>query len=112
MDVVTVQLPGDVNHGNWYGLRKLFLHLDTVFGLVGPKAAVTLPFVFESKFSDGRSLEQMTRTYRKLPRGDTIDFRRTMRILRDLGRVQRFAARSGEPDKSVTGMKLVDYLAR
>lgn len=110
MDVVSVQLPGGTRTIQWYGLRKLFLHLDTVLGLLGPKTAVTLPFVFESKFSDRPSLEQITRACRKQSWGDAIDFRKTMRVLRDIGRVRRFAAGTGEPDPKVEGMKLVDYL--
>ncbi|MDR3639605.1 MAG: arginine deiminase family protein, partial [Isosphaeraceae bacterium] len=110
MDVVTVQLPPDSSAKKWYGLRKLFLHLDTTFGLLDTKMAVTVPYAFESKFAERHSLEQMTRACRKLPGGESIEFRKTMRILRDVGRVRRFVAGSGEPDPRVVGMKLVDYL--
>ncbi len=110
MDVVTVQLPGDLTATPWYGLRKLFLHLDTILGLLAPRTVVTLPYVFESKYTERDALPRLAGPFRKLPGGDAIDFRKTMRVLKDVGRVQRFLAGSGSPDTRVDGMKLVDYL--
>lgn len=119
LDVVSVQLPGarggDRRPGGvavapWDGLRTLFLHLDTVCGLLGRRSVITVPYVFEAEYAGRDTIRTLAAGFRKASRGAPVDVRRTERVLAEVGRVRRFRAGSGEPDGGVEGMKLVDYL--
>ncbi len=112
MDVVTVQLPGsrfvrrgDVS-GEWDRLRSLFLHLDSVFNLIGPRRAVAIPYFLDAEYARPSSLKALAEGCRDL----LGDSGRTWKDLEPIGRIRRYRAGSGEADPRVEGMKLVDYL--
>ena len=119
MDVISVLLPGarggehrpgGIAVAPWDGLRTLFLHLDTVCGLLGRRSFVTAPYVFEAEYAGKDQIRMLAASFRKVWRRPAADVRRTERVLADVGRVRRFRAGSGEPDRGAEGMKLVDYL--
>ena len=112
MDVIGVQLPGSKFvrkgevAGGWDSLRSFFLHLDTVFSLVDTRRALTVPYFLEEKYATPEILKEIAK---RCP--DLIEpGERTWEDLREIGRVRRYAAKTGEVDRRVEGMKLVDYL--
>jgi arginine deiminase len=112
MDVVTVQLPGSrfvrrgEVFGGWDSLRSLFLHLDSVFNLVGPKRALTVPYFLEEQYARPESLMAIAKGCPEVME----ESGRTWKDLEAIGRVRLFRAKSGEPDPKVEGLKLVDFL--
>lgn len=112
MDVVAVRLPGDgqyprdvIFRRDWTKFRTLFLHLDSVVGLVGPKTALMMPYIFEAQYA-GRDSHRLVGAFRR-SLGKTEVPRHG---LGDIGRIQVFRATTGEPMPGTGPQKLGDYL--
>ncbi len=117
IDVVSIQLPGAavrrsgrISATPWDSLRTQFLHLDTVLGLVGRRMCVTLPYVFEAKYGERIPLRTLAEGFQLAGEEEPEDIVDLMAKLKECGRVRRFAAGSGAPDRGVEGMKIIDYL--
>jgi arginine deiminase len=116
MDVVAVQLPsaGRVRKswpfadGN--GLRIKFLHLDTIMSLVGPDAAVAVPYFLEADFAGRDPLANLLRSMADEPGNEGPPLHKLADSLVDVGLVRLYRAGSGSLDPAVEGLKLVDYL--
>jgi arginine deiminase len=116
MDVIAVQLPsgGRVRKawpfadGN--GLRINFLHLDTMMNLVGPGAAVAVPYFLEAEFAGTDPLSNLLRGMAAEPENEGELLGKLADSLVEVGRVRRYKARSGALDPMGESPKLVDYL--
>jgi arginine deiminase len=115
MDVIAVQMPPGVapkrgDNTPRTPLHGTFLHFDTVCTFVDRQTAVTLPFFLEKEFTGKDPLTRMIRGLARLPKVNEADMEKMAAVLRDLGRVRRYRAGSGELDPSLGDLKLVDYL--
>ncbi|MEO8025826.1 MAG: arginine deiminase family protein [Bryobacteraceae bacterium] len=116
MDVLAVQMPSGGNSKRWSDpatrtpVHNLMLHLDTIATFVDRKKVLTLPWFLESKYEGKDPLTRMLRGLAKSPRVADGDVEKMCSALKDLGKVKLFRAGSGDQDRSVDGMKLVDYL--
>jgi arginine deiminase len=115
MDVVTVQTRKveALKWGRPNEIRSRLLHLDTYFTHVGAKRALALPWLLEQEHA-GRDV--LTRYLKGLMRYEASveddDVAGAVEFLKDFGRVRRFRAGTGEEDKTLGEMKLVDYVRR
>lgn len=117
MDVLAVQMPSGGNHvwsdaASRTPIHNLMLHLDTIATFVDRRRVLALPWFLESRYEGQDPLTRMLRGMAKLPRAGEADIDRMCVALRDLGKVRRYRAGTGEMDASVNGMKLVDYLRK
>jgi arginine deiminase len=115
MDVLAVDMPpGDQNSG----VRRLLLHLDSIFNLVDRRTILTIPYFLEKEAADSNPInpllsglaariEEMKRKLSDETTGDPEALKTTVDQVRDIGWVTHFAAGTGEARK--TGLKLVDY---
>jgi arginine deiminase len=116
MNVVAVQLPtggepaGWEIYKNWHGLRSLFLHLDSIFNMVDRRRAVAVPLLLESEHAGRDPLSRIAAGLARTSAVDAEDAAELRENLRNVGRIRRFAAGSGEEDPLPDGIKLVDYL--
>lgn len=118
MEVVAVQLPsgagfraeGPFGRGN--GLRLKFVHLDSILSLTGPQSALVVPYFLEAAYAGKDPLTRMLRGLSEEPGVDGAYMGRLIESLAEVGRVRVFKARTGEADRSVRGLKLVDLLRR
>jgi arginine deiminase len=116
MDVVAVQLPtggepaGAEIYESWHGLRSLFLHLDSVFNMVGRRRAIAVPLLLEAEHSGRDPLSRIAAGLARTSAVATEDADELRENLEQVGRVRRFRAGSGEDDPLPDGIKLVDYL--
>jgi arginine deiminase len=95
MDVVAVHIRNaDTAHWNidYDPLRDFYFHLNTSVAQIAPGHVLALPWLFETEHSGPSTL------------------RRRDPLIADFGRVRKYRATSGELDRSVEGLKLVDYL--
>lgn len=113
MDVVAVQTR-KVEALKWKvfdEIRSRLLHLDTYFTHTGPKRALALPWILEKEFA---GQDVMTRYLNGLLTLDTNvkedEIEGAIKFLKDFGRVRRFHAHTGQEDKSIGEIKLVDYV--
>jgi arginine deiminase len=106
LDVVTVQLPS----GAKTSVHSLFLHLDTVCTFVDSRTVLTLPYLFEKAYSGSDPLTRMLRGLSQNPKAVAADIERLAAPLREMGKIRRYRAGSGEADTSIGDMKLVDWL--
>lgn len=116
MDVLAVQMPSGGNAKVWSDpatrtpVHNLMLHLDTVCTFVDRKKVLTLPWFLEAKYQGKDPLTRMLRGLAKSPRVAEGDVDKMCSALRDFGQLRLYRAGSGDPDLSVNGLKLVDYL--
>ncbi len=116
MDVLAVQMPSGGSAKRWSDpatrtpIHNLMLHLDTIATFVDRKTVLTLPWFLEAKYEGRDPLTRMLRGLAKSPRVIEGDVEKMTSALRDLGKLRLYKAGSGDTDKSVDGMKLVDYL--
>lgn len=116
MDIYTVQIgtpeylrevyPGETNDSS--ELAVLFLHLDTSFTLVGPKHALSLPYVFEAAHAEDNPLARFIRGAVRQSILPKEDAEKGLELLKGIGTLTRYAAGSGKAEK-IEGMKLVDF---
>lgn len=113
MDVVTVQTRKveTLKWGKSNEMRSRLLHLDTYFTHVGPKQALTLPWLLEQEHAGKDVLTRyLTGLLRYEASVEDSDVEGALAFLKDFGRIRRFRAGTGEEDKSIGEMKLVDYV--
>ena len=115
MDVVAVQTR-KVETLKWKApneMRARLLHLDTYFTHVGFKRALALPWILEQEYAGN---DVLTRYLKGLLRLETEisddDVEGAVTFLKDFGRVRRFRATTGQEDKSLKELKLVDYVRK
>ena len=115
-DVLAVQMPSGGSAKRWSDpatrtpIHNLMLHLDTICTFVDRKKVLTLPWFLEAKYEGRDPLTRMLRGLAKSPRVVDGDVEKMASALKDLGKLKLYRAGSGEADRSVEGMKLVDYL--
>jgi len=119
MDILTVQTakvdylrprrPSDPNPAG--ELLLLFLHLDTYFTLVGPRHALTVPYVLEREHAEDNPLARFIRGARAETQMSEEDAEASLAMLKDLGVVTLYRAGSGKRE-DLGGAKLVDHLRR
>ena len=113
MNVLAVRLPARFasdGRGLWTGLNSLFLHLDSIFTLVDSEWALVLPYFFEARHAGADPLTWMLSGLSKVPGPNREVLEWLATCLREVGWLSLYKAGSGEVDRSVEGMKLVDYL--
>jgi len=116
MDIYTVQIgtpeylreayPGEKR--DFSDLALLFLHLDTSFTLVGPKHALSLPYIFEAEHAEDNPLARYIRGAVRQSILPEEDAKQGLELLKGVGTLTRYAAESGKAEK-IEGMKLVDF---
>jgi len=120
MDVLAVQMPGgvtpkrpaDQGGAQRSAIHNHFLHLDTTCCFVDKKAVVTIPYFYEMAWAGKDPLTRMLKGMGRLPRVAESDMDRMANQLKDLGKVRRYKAGSGELDSTFGDLKLVDYLKK
>lgn len=116
MDIYTVQIgtpeflrkvyPGEKR--DFSDLALLFLHLDTSFTLVGPKHALSLPYIFEAKHAEDNPLARYIRGAVRQSLLPEDEAKEGLELLKGVGTLTRYAAGSGKAEK-IEDIKLVDF---
>lgn len=116
MDIYTVQIgtppflreiaPGE--RTDFSALALLFLHLDTSFTLVGPKHALSLPYIFEVEYAESSPLARFVRGWVRQSVLEREQADKALELLKGIGTLTRYAAGSGKAEK-IEDMKLVDF---
>ncbi len=114
MDVISVQMPASHSRRGggsiWNPLRTQFLHLDTIFSLVGPRHALAVPYFLEISHSGHDPLSELLGQLAE----ESVERRGYYESLSErlaaVGFVKRYRARSGDIDPTVRDVKLVDYV--
>lgn len=117
MDVITVQTveraflrrKAWADTGSVPELRILFLHLDTYFTHVGPKHALTLPFMMEKEHAEDNPLARFIRGARAETKLSEEEAETGLEMLKGFGKVTLYKRGTGRKD-DLGDQKLVDYV--
>jgi arginine deiminase len=90
-------------------LKILFLHLDTFFTQVGPKHALTIPFLLEKAHGQDNPLARFIRGARAESAMDEGDAEAALTMIEEFGRVKRYRRSTGALD-DLGDLKLVDHV--
>ncbi len=90
-------------------LQLLLLHLDTYFTLVGPRHALTVPYLLEKEFAETSPLARYIRGARAQNLLEEDEAEKGLTMLKEFGRVTLYRAGSGKRE-DLGDAKLVDHL--
>jgi arginine deiminase len=111
IDVVAVQMPSkEWQPGEWEGLQLIFYHLDCLLNLVDARKALAVPYLLEKQHAQQNPiLEALYGLARlsKLPAEQRVAL---VDEVRNVGWVRRYQAGSGELDRTLGRVKVLDYL--
>ena len=111
MDVITVQMPTvQWQLGEWDGLQLIFYHLDCLLNLVDRRKVLAVPYLLEKAYVGKNPLLEMLYGFARLSGLDQAELKAMLVEVRNVGWIKRFEAGSGELDKSLGSMKILDYL--
>lgn len=90
-------------------LKVLLLHLDTFFTLVGPRHALSVPYLLEKEHAEDNPLSRWIRGARADTMMDGGDAEEALGLLKDFGKVSLYRRGTGKKE-DLGDVKLVDHL--
>lgn len=115
MEIVTVQTRKveALKWGRSNEIRSRLLHLDTYFTHLGPRLALTLPWLLEQEYAEKDLLTRYMKGLLRYESGvEDGDVEGALAFLKDFGRVRHFRAGSGAEDETLGEIKLVDFVRK
>jgi arginine deiminase len=92
------------------GLDTMFMHLDTCCTHVNDKHVVLFPWFFEKAGAGDNPFIRVIKGIARYPQVKEEDCEKALKALKEIGKVKRYMAKSGEVDPKVSDVKLVDFL--
>ena len=111
MDVIAVQMPSvEQWPGEWSGLQSIFYHLDCLLNFVDHKRVLAVPYLLEQEHARSNPLLEILIGFSRIERMSRPERIAMLNEVQNVGWITRFQAGSGEPDRTLGKMKILDYL--
>ncbi len=111
IDVITVQMPSaGWQPGKWEGLQFIFFHLDCLLNFVDNRKVLAVPYLLEKEFVDRNHLLEVLYGFARFDPINSSGRLAMIEEVRRVGWLKRFKAGSGESDRDIESMKVLDYL--
>lgn len=111
MDVIAVQMPSvEQWPGEWSGLQSIFYHLDCLLNFVDHKRVLAVPYLLEQEHARSNPLLEILIGFSRIERLSRPERIAMLNEVQNVGWITRFQAGSGEPDRTLGKMKILDYL--
>ncbi len=111
LDIIAVQMPSkEWQPGEWEGLQLIFYHLDCLLNLVDARKVLAVPYLLEKQHSQQNPILEALYGLARLSKLPSEQRVALLDEVRNVGWVSRYQAGSGELDRTLGRVKVLDYL--